>query len=161
MHDPLSGRLRGGMRRVLFSRRESGSEIRRKNCPHESIKRTNGHDLDKKNFRRLSRSLLIKGTGINGNRFSPPPSPSPPTNPRGSIDSFNHWNFFPVRHGSLSLCYSGSSGSSETQETSLSSLSVVVPPLRLLKLRQQLCASTISCPYSARVKLNFLLSRSE
>lgn len=51
------------------------------------VPRTNGLDLDK-NSRRLSRSFLIKGAGINGGNF--------PTNPR-SIDPFSHPNFFPAR----------------------------------------------------------------
>jgi len=91
-----------------FSRGESlvvkyGEKIVPTRAPSE-------HDLDK-NFRRLSRSPLIKGAGINGGRFSPSFLPS-----RRPIDPFNHSSFFPVRHGSLSMCCSASSGSPGTQQ---------------------------------------------
>lgn len=50
------------------------------------VPRTNELDLDK-NFRRLSRSSLIKGVGINGGNF--------PTNlPSRPIDPFYYSNFF-------------------------------------------------------------------
>lgn len=107
--------------------------------------RTNGLDLDK-NFRRLSRSSLIKGARINDGNF--------PTNPP-SIDrirliriSFPHF---------LSLYSSGSSGLGNTKNIG-----------RCRRRLSSYCNFVSSCsristviPTRMRVGLNFLFSRRE